>query len=89
MAQAIRALPQDSGPAAQPAAAKPALVPVTPDDVRPEADAGPANQLQLRLSKAYAEPRPRWSTRRTLAFVVLTCGGFWLAVGLGVRALLH
>jgi hypothetical protein len=89
MSQAIKALPRDSGQARQPKAPKRALVPVDLEAVWPEADAGPANHLQLRLSKAYAEPRPRWSARRTLAFVVLTCGGFWLAVGLGVRALLH
>ncbi len=28
----------------------------------------------------------RWSARRTLAFVVITCGGFWGLVWLGLRA---
>ena len=34
------------------------------------------------------EPQ-RWSQRRTLAFIGLTCGGFWTCVAVGVAHLLH
>ncbi len=42
----------------------------------------PAMQLQDQLERALAESdfEPRWSARRTLAFILLTCGGFWAAL---------
>mgnify|MGYP003114537849 FL=1 len=42
----------------------------------------PAHALQERLETAFAEPvvENRWSPRRTLAFLVFTCGAFWGAV---------
>jgi hypothetical protein len=48
---------------------------------------GPANALQQRLARAYPTKAEKWSPRRTLGFIMLTCGGFWLAVGLAVRAI--
>ena len=50
---------------------------------------GPANRLKQRLADAYPVEADKWSGRRTLGFIVLTCGGFWLAVGLGLRAIFH
>jgi len=35
-----------------------------------------------------AEPT-KWSSRRTLAFIALSCGGFWACVALGVARLAH
>ena len=42
----------------------------------------PAHALQERLETAFADPviENRWSPRRTLAFLVFTCGAFWGAV---------
>jgi hypothetical protein len=52
-------------------------------------DRGPAKALQGLLAERVANPAERrWSPRKTLGFVVLTCGGFWLATGLVLRALL-
>jgi hypothetical protein len=34
-------------------------------------------------------PSPQWSTRATLSFVVVVCGGFWLGVFLTVRFMLR
>lgn len=49
---------------------------------------GPALNLQRRLREALGPDEPRWSPRSTLAFILLTCGGFWLAVGFGLRVIL-
>ncbi len=35
------------------------------------------------------EARPRWPHRKTAAFIVLTCGGFWTCAALGVARLLR
>ncbi|HEX4183775.1 MAG TPA: hypothetical protein VHY34_11020 [Caulobacteraceae bacterium] len=45
--------------------------------------------MQERLSETLAPPASsgRWSGRSTLLFIVATCGGFWLAVGLALMAL--
>ncbi len=44
---------------------------------------GPANralrELSLALAAGNAEIGPRWSPGQTLRFIVLSCGGFWLA----------
>ena len=51
--------------------------------------ASPALALQSALSEAF-ESEPRWSARRTLGFAVITCGAFWMGVGLVVaRVLAH
>jgi hypothetical protein len=55
----------------------------------PGVAANPVMGLQQRLNDAFADDRAKWSSRKTLAFVLLTCGGFWAAVAFGVRALLH
>jgi hypothetical protein len=49
----------------------------------------PARALQQRLSETLATPdrTDRWSGRSTLLFVVATCGGFWLVLGLSLMAL--
>jgi hypothetical protein len=37
----------------------------------------PARGLQRRLDQAYGEAEGKWSARRTLLFILATCGGFW------------
>jgi hypothetical protein len=37
----------------------------------------PALGLQRRLDAAYGEETGKWSARRTLLFILATCGGFW------------
>jgi hypothetical protein len=69
----------------------------TPDTVSPEpalwsarlsspSDLGaesPALRLQDHLRRSLeAAPQDNWSARRTLAFVVATCGAFWIATAL-------
>jgi hypothetical protein len=54
----------------------------------------PALALQASLAEAFegelVEDGVRWSTRRTLAFALVTCGAFWMGVGLVVtRVLAH
>jgi hypothetical protein len=49
----------------------------------------PARILQQDLTGAWAQPgQHRWSARKTVAFIVLTCGAFWAAVAYGVAHLL-
>jgi hypothetical protein len=46
----------------------------------------PARRLQHDLERHWeAVGEPRWSARRTLAFVVLTNGTFWAALIYGLR----
>lgn len=43
----------------------------------------PALRLQDQLRRSLeAAPQDTWSPRRTLAFVVVTCGAFWTATAL-------
>lgn len=44
--------------------------------------ASPAAQLQEQLYHAFdeAEIGDKWSHRRTAAFVLVTCGGFWASL---------
>lgn len=64
-----------------------AAAPVRETDVRDFAPvAGPHNSPAHRLAMVseqlwLAETEPRWSTRKTWAFIAVTCGGFWLGVG--------
>jgi len=53
------------------------------------ATASPAAQLQDQLYEAFAqaEAHERWSYRRTAAFLLVTCGGFWASVIWAVTAL--
>jgi hypothetical protein len=44
------------------------------------AHASPARAMQANLARSFAYGERRWSPRRTLAFVLLTCGGFWALV---------
>ncbi|MDP1875914.1 hypothetical protein [Phenylobacterium sp.] len=70
---------------------------ITPDIVSPESalwsarlaspsDLGaesPALRLQDHLRRSLeAAPQDNWSARRTLAFVVVSCGAFWAATAL-------
>jgi hypothetical protein len=51
------------------------------DEAAP-ARASPARGLQRRLDAAYEYEGRKWSARRTLLFILATCGGFWaLAIG--------
>ncbi len=60
-----------------------------------QASPSPALRMQESLHEQWAESGRRaaepakWSQRRTLAFVALTCGGFWTCVILGVARLAH
>jgi hypothetical protein len=35
------------------------------------------------------DPAPRWSHRKTAAFIAVTCGGFWICAALGIARLLR
>jgi hypothetical protein len=52
----------------------------------------PALAQQALIASLWGAPSPqeeiKWSPRRTLAFVVLTCGGFWTLVMVGAARLL-
>ena len=49
----------------------------------------PALDLQDQLHNAFAEGpvEARWSYRRTAAFLLVTCGGFWTSVALLINQL--
>lgn len=52
----------------------------SPSDLGSES---PALRLQDQLRRSLeASPQDSWSARRTLAFVVATCGVFWVATAL-------
>lgn len=52
----------------------------SPNDLGAES---PALRLQDHLRRSLeAAPQENWSARRTLAFVVATCGAFWIAAAL-------
>lgn len=58
-------------------------------EARPSAIAfgSPAAGLQQHLAEVFdARPDDRWSPRRTLAFIITVCGGFWMAVAFGLNA---
>ncbi len=62
--------------------------------VMDQATPSPALQQQERLSAEWGAAagkagQPRWSHRRTIAFVALVCGGFWTCVALGIARLGH
>jgi hypothetical protein len=53
------------------------------------ADIGPARKLQQRVAGRLSTPsEDKWSPRKTLAIVLVTCGGFWVVAGLLVHAIL-
>jgi hypothetical protein len=57
-----------------------------------EATASPALDQQDALDarwRADGAAPPRWSRRRTAAFVGLTCGGFWACILAGAAQLLR
>lgn len=45
-----------------------------------------ARDLQRSLEARLARADGKWSSRRTLAFIVGTCGVFWTVVALGIAA---
>jgi hypothetical protein len=51
--------------------------------------ASPARALQEELAGRLEDDAVRWSPRRTLGFVALTCGAFWTAVAVGVAHLMR
>ena len=89
MSPALKATPQPGAPSHKAGWRRTTLPAYAHDSAVMTAGEGPANALQQRLADAYPIEDDKWSPRRTLGFIVLTCGGFWLAVGLGVRALVH
>ena len=55
----------------------------SPEDAATES---PALRLQATLADSFSERSlDRWSARRTTAFVLVTCGSFWIAVALIAR----
>jgi hypothetical protein len=67
--------------------------PAEPDDV---AAPSPARRQQTLLDTRWrvvdappVDEPGRWSRRRTLAFIGLTCGGFWTCVIIGATQLLR
>jgi hypothetical protein len=44
---------------------------------------------QWAQSQRHAAKPAKWSTRRTLGFIALSCGGFWACVAIGVARLAH
>jgi hypothetical protein len=64
-----------------------------PDDVEPTSTARrqqtPLDAQWRVVDVAAARPPGRWLRRRTLAFIGLTCGGFWACVILGAAQLLR
>lgn len=63
--------------------ARPSARLASPEDAAAES---PALRLQATLADSLAEPAVgRWSARRTTAFILVTCAGFWVAGALIVR----
>lgn len=64
--------------------ARPSARLASPEDAAAES---PALRLQATLADSLAEPAAaeRWSARRTAAFILITCGSFWVAGALIVR----
>jgi hypothetical protein len=87
MTAAQRDLGSRVGHRDQRAASSVALFPVGQVHERRAAHS-PARAVQERLSETLtvSASSDRWSGRNTLLFVVATCGGFWLAVGLALIA---
>jgi hypothetical protein len=60
-----------------------------------QAGSNPVLQWRETLPEQWAESQrhaaepTKWSTRRTAAFIALSCGGFWACVALGVARLAH
>ncbi|MEP3072469.1 hypothetical protein [Maricaulis sp.] len=55
------------------------------------AAASPARALVEELETRWSDTvglAPRWSARRTLAFILLSCGSFWFAVAWGLSRLI-
>ena len=55
--------------------------------------ASPARDMQVELSAAFGDvlaqaDAARWSARRTLALLVLSCGAFWMAAAAGLVTLI-
>jgi hypothetical protein len=87
MSQAVRK-PRTAAPApaAEPAARASAARAATAADA---AHASPALRLREHLEAQVGQAaRPRWSHRRTLAFLVAVNGAFWLSVALLVSRFL-
>jgi len=64
------------------------FVPRTPAPPHATGD-GPARHLQQELERALSGAgEPRWSARRSLGFIVMTNGAFWIAAVWGLKAVL-
>ncbi len=92
MAAQARRKFEDHGQAEAPA---PKLGPMLADARAAQTAApSPALALQATLAEAFegemVDMGVRWSARRTVAFALVTCGAFWMGVGLVVaRVLAH
>lgn len=59
-------------------------------DTSPSATASPARHLQNTLGREFGAVETeadQWSARRTMAFVVCTCGAFWMALYFVIAAI--
>jgi hypothetical protein len=67
---------------------RPPIATLAPDDAPPVASG--VHDLQDLLVQRLDEAAPlKWSTRASLGFVVLVCGGFWVGVFLAARLMLR
>jgi hypothetical protein len=63
---------------------------VAVDDSHVAVSESPARALQAHVSRSLDQVSPpRWSPRATLAFVIVVCGSFWVAVGAVAAVLLR
>lgn len=84
MSRAARSLKHRTGDQVAPRRPRPALATSSAANA-----ASPARAMQIDLQERLSDEAPTWSTRRTLGFIVLVCGSFWVtAAAVGVR-LLH
>jgi hypothetical protein len=51
--------------------------------------ASPGRSAGRPVASKPVEDGPKWSARRTLAFVVAVCGAFWLSVAAGIAWLVQ
>ena len=58
-------------------------------EARPIDGQSPALALQAQLAAEFAPAERRWSPRATMAFVLLTCGSFWILAAATGLALLR
>jgi hypothetical protein len=53
-----------------------------------EGGESPAIGLRRMVEDAFTAPEERWSSRKTVLFIVVVCGAFWAAVGVALFKLI-